>query len=125
MANAVRIVWRGLQVAAQVDREIEKRLGKCGEMLASQIRRNLSGPYPPASLPGEFPHLRTGKLRQSVHWERMGSKRVRVGSPLHYAAIHEFTERPFVRRTFVEMHGKLRRELLREIPGIRGHFGLF
>lgn len=30
---------------------------------------NLSGPFPPASFPGEPPHLRTGRLRASVTWE--------------------------------------------------------
>lgn len=41
-------------------------LEKAGMEMAFEISEEISTPYPPASVPGEPPHLRTGTLRDSV-----------------------------------------------------------
>jgi hypothetical protein len=37
-----------------------------GETLVAEIRKEISTPYPPASKPGTPPHLRSGRLRDSM-----------------------------------------------------------
>lgn len=43
-----------------------KKMIEIGEAGAEMLRDRLSIPYPPASVPGQYPHLRTGNLKRSV-----------------------------------------------------------
>jgi hypothetical protein len=43
------------------------------------------GNYPPASTPGQYPAVRTGKLKGSVRSEVRGETSVTVGSNMHYS----------------------------------------
>lgn len=44
-------------------------LDQFGQRVTNDIRERLSIQYPPASLPGEDPHKRTGRLREGIHHE--------------------------------------------------------
>src|SRR5690606_4313565 len=112
------IKWHSKQLDGELRAEMLRRLRICGEAAASHARRNLSAAMPPAGLPGEFPHARTGTLRQAVTYE-VDERRmtVRIGAPVEYALFLELgTEkmqpRPFLRKTLIEMRPFFRRVLL-------------
>lgn len=58
--------WRGEQAKEALRLEMAKRLLAAAVLLQSELKRELSDPYPPASVPGQFPRLRTGWLRSHV-----------------------------------------------------------
>lgn len=98
-------------VQKKVEDDLEAKLTLCGEMLRAEIIRRISIGGPPRSLPGEYPHADTGKLRQSINWSlgRDGSKFVlSIGSKLIYSGFLEWgtvkmEPRPFVERTIRDM----------------------
>jgi hypothetical protein len=63
-----RISWLGPELIEKHRQEVVRRLYRSGEIVKNHIVRNLStstrseGP----SLPGEYPHTDTGKLRQNI-----------------------------------------------------------
>lgn len=54
-----------------VVRMIDARMGKIAAELRDEVEQELSTPYPPASKPGEPPHVRTGGLRAAVFYSRV------------------------------------------------------
>lgn len=98
--------WFGGRVAADLTDEMNRRLRLVGEMLASQVRRNISistrsqGP----SVPGEFPHADTGNLRKSVTYDHKPKENsVEVGTPVEYARpLEKELDRSFLERTLHE-----------------------
>lgn len=79
--------WKWPNIQGQLRREVTGRLRKAGEVVASQIRQNVSistranGP----SQPGNFFHSDTGTARKSVTYEVDETTLVaRVGSNLEY-----------------------------------------
>lgn len=58
--------WHGKQVLRHVNRLTAEYLLDIGLLAQQTLMDRLNTPYPPASRPGEFPHRRTGRLRQSV-----------------------------------------------------------
>lgn len=48
--------------------EMAKKLIKCAIVFIGIMQRNLSTSFPPASVPGEFPHWRTGTGRSNVSY---------------------------------------------------------
>lgn len=105
----VKMKWSGEQIKREIARQVEKRLDLVGELIRGEIVRNISvsaranGP----SKPGEFPHADTGKLRQSIFWERKDRNTVIIGSTLKYARHLEMgtsymAPRPFMYRTIAD-----------------------
>lgn len=84
-------VWRALQ------EQLGKSLLLAAVVVQSEMKKSLNTPYPPASKPGEFPHYRTGNLRESIvidpktPAECAAQGRVRIGyaKRAHYGAILE------------------------------------
>ena len=74
--------------------------------LENEVKKELGQKYPPASLAGEFPHLRSGELRRSITHEVDRSKLVaRVGSNKKYSRYLERStstmEGPPISRTHI------------------------
>lgn len=122
MARA-KVEYTGGPVFRKMERELTKRLKRVGEMVASQVRKNIStstranGP----SSPGEFPHADTGFLRKSVS-HRLASdggrheQAVLIGSTVEYSRYLEegtshMAARPFLVRTVREMEADIKRVL--------------
>lgn len=116
MARArVTLTYHGKRLIPGIEAVLSRRLRKVGEMVASEVRKNIGtstraeGP----SVPGEFPHADTGRLRSSISWDIDSEKLlVRVGTTLEYGAHLELgTEkmeaRPFLEPTAVEMQRKV------------------
>jgi len=75
--------------------------------LVSEIQDSLGTAYPPASAPGDPPHLRTGVLRRSVRIEEVGDDYVKVsaggvGDLAPYAVHLEYGTSRMQPRPFVE-----------------------
>lgn len=120
MAGA-KIKWHGQQFIKGLESEMERRMDLAAEVVASQMRRNVSesGVEAP-SLPGELPHAVTGKLRQSCTWERQGALTRRVGASVMYAVYLEhgtsrMAPRPFVYRTVLEMQDAIKKIMTRKL----------
>ena len=47
--------------------EMRSRLQQAGDHLVNELQDRLSEPYPPSSIEGEYPHMRTGTLLSSVY----------------------------------------------------------
>lgn len=56
------------QWAALVHEACRSSASRMGEIVADDIKEKLSEPYPPASEPYRYPHLRTGALRDGVEY---------------------------------------------------------
>lgn len=63
---ADRVQWRGPQVKAALAAEMGKRMVEVEKFVRGQYQQNVGLPYPPASRPGEFPHVRSGRLFRGV-----------------------------------------------------------
>lgn len=116
MARRARIKWYGKTVRAEVRRKAAGRLNQAAEFLRGQIVRNISTStrqYGPSAV-GEFPHVDTGKLRQSIFATRAteSDPSCIVGTNLVYGRVHEI-KRSFLRRTLYENLARLRRIVLR------------
>lgn len=84
-----------------------KSSGRAGAKSKPRVKGSSRSGYNP-SLPGEFPHKRTGNLRASVNY-RINPKKlsVRIGASAFYGKWLEFgtkkmAARPFVGRTIRE-----------------------
>jgi HK97 gp10 family phage protein len=76
----VRFTWNGQQFMAGVMDEVQRRMLIVEAMTVEQYRAAVGRAYPPASLPGEFPRLRTGRLQRSIkaNVNRVGQNRVQL-----------------------------------------------
>src|SRR5947209_7057098 len=107
----VKVNPRARKVVRQRSAILVKRLLRA---IVNELRTVLSRPYPPASRPGEAPHLRTGTLRDSVSTsfdEARGEGRVDVAAP--YAGYLEagtkrMASRPFALKTVRRVFGWFR-----------------
>lgn len=50
---------------------IDQRVGEIAQDLALICRLKVSSPFPPSSVPGEYPHLRSGGLRDAIFAQRI------------------------------------------------------
>ena len=66
MVQRARLVWKGPQFTAQLKEAVQEGMEKSARKLRDLCRDAVSKPYPPASTPGEPPHLRTGTGRSSI-----------------------------------------------------------
>lgn len=95
------------KLTAKYQKAVDQRLRAGANVLKKQIKANLSVPYPPASVPGEFPRRRTGRLRREINSSTANGRAV-VYSPTEYAKYLE-PSRSFMVRTAIES-----RELIAE-----------
>lgn len=109
------VVWKDKEFQKELRRQLEIAMFKAVNHLEGRVKRNISGASPPRSAPGEFPHVDSGRLRQSIASEVDVIPGVavvgRVGTNVEYAPYLEFgtarmAARPFLRPT-------LRKELRR------------
>lgn len=121
----VRFVWHRRNFKKLMENSLDGRMEDLGKYLVKKVRANISTPVAlfGHSVPGEFPHLDTGRLRKSIfyrveptgkHVSKIGykEKRLIVGTTLKYGLYHEYvTGRSFLRRTFREEQAWLRRSL--------------
>jgi hypothetical protein len=78
------------------------------EHLRARIRKNISTPGPPHSVPGSYPHLITGNLQASVSvYPNRRQRTVQVIAEADYAG-HVEKIRPFMERTFNEELGTMK-----------------
>lgn len=54
-------------IAAALGDRLITALNNTADAIAADAQQSVGTPYPPASEPGEAPHLRTGELQQSIH----------------------------------------------------------
>ena len=100
--SRVSIKWYGEEFLARVSVAAEFALDFTADQLRSEVITTLRdttgiaiGKTPTgrnifsASLPGDPPGSRTGRLRNSIKWTKSGRLRRRVGTNLEYARIHE------------------------------------
>ena len=96
------------------DEIMERNLKLAQQFLVDKVKKNISistkskGP----SKPGEFPHLDTGKLRQSIVGAVDSDGNVTVGSNVSYAlelenGTPDKPARPFIKRTMAENAKKI------------------
>jgi len=78
------VIFYEPQVASHFRSELMKKMTLGGLLLRNEHRLDLNIPYPPASVPGQWPHRRTGRLRDGVLLEvdqTVGEVRVRSTTP--------------------------------------------
>jgi len=66
MASKAKITWHGDKLNRKLNAAVGDAIEEGTNFLRDQCREAVSDPYPPASSPGESPHLRTGKGRSSI-----------------------------------------------------------
>lgn len=102
--------WNSEKLIEDVTREATFRVNVAALYLTEKIKENISVPVFPRSLPGNFPHMETGELRESIVFDivttEAGVEAV-VSSSIPYADYLErgtrtMAARPFFRRTFLE-----------------------
>lgn len=54
------------QYAKELAEEFKKRTQRASEVIAQELRKNLSSPGPAPSKPGEFPHMQSGRMVKGV-----------------------------------------------------------
>jgi HK97 gp10 family phage protein len=113
MSTSVKLVWHGDRLAKEIKADLNGRLAVVGELVAGQLRRNLSTPGPAASAPGQFPHAQSGRLRQAPTYN-VDSRKVslRIIVPVEYARFLELgtskmQPRPFLLRTVKELRPQI------------------
>ena len=113
----VRFTWHRRNLKKLLEQSLDGRMENLGRYLVRKVRANISTPAAiyGHSVPGEYPHLVTGKLKESIFYRveptrssvsgKTGykEKRLIVGTPLRYGLYHEYVSgRSFLRRTFME-----------------------
>lgn len=96
MGIGAKIVWRGPQVIRTIETEMEKRLRRIGETVASHCRRKMSTSTRangPSAAGDRYPHADTSRLRSSVtynienrgagEWVAIVGTNVSYSVPLH------------------------------------------
>jgi len=96
--------WQGDKALHDLEKELQKNMEQAADYLAQKTQEAIATPYPPASSPGNPPHLRSGDLQRSVHPVLMPNS-FKVVADMPYALMLEFgtskmAARPFLRPTF-------------------------
>ena len=122
MANAaVRLFWNGEAVYGTVMRAAAEGIFDAALITREQIQVNISAVGPPHSLPGEYPHLISGKLQDSVKIKGNRNKLeayVIVEAPYALAlelGTSHMAPRPFIVRSFNEVKDKCRDAVVRAV----------
>ena len=109
--------WNGNQFYQHLVEQLDARLGEAAEVLATRMRNNLSEDYPPASMPGQSPHRRTGNLQASVEVKKPQPLKRLVGSSAAYAKFLEFgtskmAARPWALKSLMQAKNDLNQVIL-------------
>jgi len=102
--------WALDRTIRRVQIDMEPWVEEQANTVAAAIRKNISQQGPPASLPGNFPHKRTGRLQESIQVQRGGQRgEMIVYSDAPYALDLELgnrkigSERSYFRRTLLSL----------------------
>lgn len=68
------VEWRGDSLLQGLRSGCRDGLDASAGDLVAELRRVVSRPYPPASLPGQPPRLRTGRGRDAIGWRMVGDE---------------------------------------------------
>lgn len=124
LTASVKIEWKGDRAGRNMLAAMLHGIQAGGNFLADRTRDNIDTPSPPASAPGEFPHLQSGELHDSIRVEMNRRKKtVEVTAAAEHAAIVEST-RPYLRLTYLQNKSRLRRIVLDNAKTRYGHFRL-
>jgi HK97 gp10 family phage protein len=114
MAASVKMTWHDKRIVKELGDELVTRLNVAGQLIVSEIRRNISEPGPAASAPGDYPHAQTGYLRQTITYNVDAKKLELVaGATAEYAQYLEegtanMAARPFILRTIRDITPKIK-----------------
>lgn len=64
--TSVKISWNGAKLLKGMEAGLARGVFKGAQIVRERIQTNISVVGPPHSMPGEFPHLITGRLQDSV-----------------------------------------------------------
>ena len=109
MSKLVRIEnWRGPQIRKLAMKRTQPLLEERARRLATAIKLEIATQHPPASLPGESPHYRTGNLQRSIDWMSgtLGWAMVIVKAPYSLAlefGTRNMAPRPYLRKGVAAM----------------------
>jgi hypothetical protein len=132
MSISTKFYWHGEELTNVVRTAMLQRLEETGKMVADQVRHNISTLGPPASDPGQFPHIKKGDLYLSIYHKVLVSPRpqVIIGSTVPHAVFLELgtvkmSPRPFLMRTLFDMReavktkmtAKLKINIIRRLIG--------
>jgi hypothetical protein len=107
LSFAAKFYWKLRPAEYLIRREIANRLDDAGKVALRQLRKNLSTPFPPASMPGEFPHRRTGELQRRTRYTVNRSKlTLSLYADAKHAPFVEKT-RPFLTRSLFMAAGQI------------------
>lgn len=114
--------WYGGRRSWEIRQAIGDIMEKVAAHIVRKIKADLNTPYPPASVPGEAPHRRTGNLRASVdYWINRKTLEVDIGVNVDapYWQYLEFgtvnmAPRPFLRTNIVKNAMAAQRRIERE-----------
>lgn len=68
LTGSITIRWKGDAFKRGIKGDLVHRLEKAGRIVRDKAKDLIAERYPPASVPGEPPHKRTGDLRRSVRF---------------------------------------------------------
>ena len=66
------------EVTNAVTGAMANRMKAVGQHMEKRVKANISTAFPPASEPGQYPHMRTGDLRDAISYEAHADA-VRIG----------------------------------------------
>ena len=106
----MRVVDHSKIAKSQIENKLKLKLKLAAVLYADQVKRNISKSARSSghSKEGQFPHLDTGKLRQSIQVGTVKNLRVQIGAHVDYAKALELGTskmgaRPFLRPTLNTM----------------------
>ena len=108
----------------RLGREMKKRLRKATDFLVGTIKENIGFVGPPRSQPGQFPHMDTTALHDSIEGKVHGWGSV-VTASTEYASMLEFgtdkmAARPFMQPSLQEASTDISRILVGKEPTYDG-----
>lgn len=122
-SSSVKLTWHDKRIEKELKGELATRLNACGQLIVSEIRKNISDPGPGASAPGDFPHAQTGYLRQTVTYS-VDEKKLELiaGATAEYAEFLEhgtkyMDARPFILRTIRDITPKIKAIMTQQKKG--------
>ena len=129
MAASIKIAWNGEKLIDSTLRAAGEGVFEGAMILREKIQTNISVVGPPHSLPGEAPHLITGKLQDSVKIKgnrNIPEARVVVEAPYALAlefgyAARNLAPRPFIRRSMEEVRSEVTAAIVNAIKRGRGN----
>ena len=85
----VKLTDKHKDVLGRIRRGRRRSMPKLAAKITAVLRKSLNTPYPPASVPPNKPHRRTGNLRDKTFAKAVNQYSVRVYSQAHYSSFME------------------------------------